>query len=269
MAKKETLQPSLYPYIVLAALFAYFVSIISLVSALPAAVPTEWMSTPLFTLDYPLQLFAPVAAFAIGYLATRNKALWSRLFDGAAFTITFWWLQYGFTGATTQLISTESAARLILPALLPLIFLAVYATIVRHRKDAAKIIASLQPAFMFGTISAALVLLLFQVASISFAFTYGNLLTSGFALQYHSFLLLPPIALILFGLSYLLLRRYKGGLLRWYVASMASGIYLFISISLAGVVGFNSSNAAVLGSTAIFCFIIAGLFVYHAQHDAK
>jgi|GEM_PF-2511995 len=268
MAKKETFQRSLYSYVILAALFAYFVSIISLISAMPEKVPVEWMSTPLLTLDYPLQFFAPVAAFAIGYLATRNKILWSRLFDGAAFAITFWWLQYGVTGLVVYL-SPDRLITILLPALLPLALLTAYAVTTRRQKAATKTVASLLPTFMFITIAAALVVLLFQVASIGFALTYGDLLEGGFALHYHTFLLLPPIALILFGLSYLLLRRYKSALLRWYVASIAAGIYLFISISLAKIVGFSSSSVAMLASAALFCLIIVALFVYHARHDRK
>ncbi len=233
MIKKQKLQSSLFKPVVIAIIILYVLSTITLLLTLNDDLPHKWLSLPLFTLDYPLRLLMPVAAFVIGYYATNSNKIWSRLYDGSLFLVAYWWFQLLLFGISIYFLGTHpspgaAVVETVLPNVAPIILLGLYA--IHISKKPRDDLPSIGKGFTWTTICVISLTILFQLAYIASSFVRNNIIFNEFTVSSNTSSLLPPfIFLILTLIGYYVFRRIKIPRIQVFLGFLAATPYVFSS----------------------------------------
>lgn len=231
MTTKHNSADSFYKPIVYGVLSVYILTMIGLVMGFPSRIPAEWWG-PLFTIDYPLHILAPIAAFSIGYFALKQQKKWSGLFNGLVFLASYWWLQTLLIGVVffaIPPIASSYIGTLIhsgIPCIAPLILLSLYVHYARRHPKAGTI--GLRREFMLYTISITVLTVLLQSTFIALGAINGNMVFNEYTLSSNlTSVLSPAIFILITVIGYCLLARMKQPLTQLYLAVIAGTVYVF------------------------------------------
>lgn len=230
MIKKQKVTNSLLTAVFIGILALYLFSTTAIIiSMLPILTP-NYSHLTLLTISYPLRILLPLVAFVAGYVATKNSNQVSRLFDGAVFLASYWWLQILLTGFVILVPVDMGFVSFTLPTVAPVILLSLYALYMRTKASTETV--GLRREFMLYTATLAMTTIAALLVLNIHAIVRDNLFFNEFTLSANITSIVAPIIFVLLVVvGYCVLRHIKKPLMQLFFAIITATIYSFASTS--------------------------------------